>query len=480
MKRLLSRFSMLLALLALTMVLAVTASAAGETIEVKVPAEYNQTEARSALKVLNDFRASKDAYYTRADGTKYFYYKNGKSSLKPLSYDYGLEKIAMQRAAELALNFSHTRPDGTMYTTAGNTWGAESILIHRGSGGCDAEDAIMVWREEGLPYDKQPHRRGMLNPNFTTVGMACVEVNGVIYWVQEFGSETMSSKKTAAVDSEKDVSVDVLKGSIIQLELVSLEKKFSVVWGESKDIPLVKAELSVQGSEAGRCPVLLNPTWKVVKGRDNASVKGGKVQGLKAGSATLLGTVLAKTEYEQQVVATVTVKRAPISGLTVKLAKTSYTYDGKAKRPAVKVTDADGNTVSGENYTVQYDSGRKAVGQYTVTVTGQGNYKGTVKLTFKINPAKTAIVRTAAKKGGFAVRWKKVGGVSGYQLQYSLQKDFSTRKTVTIAGNATFNKSVKKLKGGKIYYIRLRSYKTVDGKKYYSGWTAAESVRTKK
>ena len=68
----------------------------------------------------------------------------------------------------------------------------------------------------------------------------------------------------------------------------------------------------------------------------------------------------------------------------IQLSRTSYTYNGKVKKPTVKVTDSNNKVISADNYTVTYSAGRKYVGTYRVTVRFKGNYSGTVTKTFKI------------------------------------------------------------------------------------------------
>ena len=169
---------------------------------------------------------------------------------------------------------------------------------------------------------------------------------------------------------------------------------------------------------------------------------------------------------------------------TVNLSATSYTYNGKVKTPSVTVKDSKGNTLKKDtDYTVSYSSGRKNVGKYTVTIKGKGKYSFTKKLTFKINPAKTSLKSLSAGSKAFTVKWtKKTTQVTGYQIQYSTSSKFtdSTTKTVTIKKNSTTSKTIKKLKAKKKYYVRVRTYKTVDGTKYYSSWSDKKSVTTKK
>jgi hypothetical protein len=132
------------------------------------------------------------------------------------------------------------------------------------------------------------------------------------------------------------------------------------------------------------------------------------------------------------------------------------------------------------DYTVSYASGRKNVGSYTVTITLKGNYSGTVKKTFKINPKNTSISSVTAKSKGFTVKIKKyTTQTTGYQIQYSTSSNFKNAKTVTVK-NSTTSKTISKLSGKKKYYVRIRTYKTVNGTKYYSSWSKAKTVTTKK
>lgn len=170
---------------------------------------------------------------------------------------------------------------------------------------------------------------------------------------------------------------------------------------------------------------------------------------------------------------------------TVTLSKTSYTYDGKTKKPSVTVKDSQGKTVSSQYYTVSYSAGRKNVGKYTVTVKGKGNYSGTIQKTFTIKPKATSISKLTSGKKKFTVKWKKQATqTTGYQIQYSTSSKFKNTKTVTVSGNKTTSKTVGKLTGKKRYYVRVRTYKTVkvNGKntKNYSAWSKAKTVTTKK
>lgn len=177
------------------------------------------------------------------------------------------------------------------------------------------------------------------------------------------------------------------------------------------------------------------------------------------------------------------VKTEPIPAIaSVKLSKTAYTYNKKAQKPSVIVTDSKGKVIASTNYTVKYPSGRKKIGKYTVTVTFKGNYTGSAKLSFAINPPKTSISKIKAGKKSFTVNWsKKTSDITGYQIEYSTSSKFTGKtKTVTIKSAKTSSKTINKLAGNKKYYVRIRTYKTVSGKKFYSDWSGKKTVKTKK
>lgn len=104
----------------------------------------------------------------------------------------------------------------------------------------------------------------------------------------------------------------------------------------------------------------------------------------------------------------------------------------------------------------------------------------TTKNTETAKPKKTSIKKLSKGKKKFTVTWAKVSGVKGYQIQYSSDKKFKkNNKSVTVTKQKTTKATVKKLKSKKKYYVRVRAYKTVNGKKIYSSWSKVKSVKTK-
>jgi uncharacterized protein YjdB len=115
----------------------------------------------------------------------------------------------------------------------------------------------------------------------------------------------------------------------------------------------------------------------------------GKVTIKGIGTATITATAAAGTNYKAgSAKYTLTVKdgRTDLSGFAVTLSATKYTYDGKAKEPAVTVKDGSTALTAGTDYTVTYADNVNA-GTATATVTGAGKYKGTAKASFTISKA---------------------------------------------------------------------------------------------
>ena len=95
-------------------------------------------------------------------------------------------------------------------------------------------------------------------------------------------------------------------------------------------------------------------------------------------------------------------------------------------------------------------------------------------------PKSTNTKKIKAAKKAISVTWKKVSGVKGYQIQVATDKKFKkNKKTVNIKKQKTTKTTIKKLKAKKKYYVRVRTYKIVNGKKVYSFWSKVKSVKTK-
>ena len=192
--------------------------------------------------------------------------------------------------------------------------------------------------------------------------------------------------------------------------------------------------------------------------------------GLTEGShCSVCGKILVK---QKKIPKLISLKKCKITGISDAI------YTGKAIQPAPVVTYKGRDLVEGADYTVKYAK-NKAVGTATVTITGIGKYGESVSKTFNINPRAVALTKLTAGQQQLTVTWKKGTSITGYEVQYSLKKDFAGAKKITIKKAATVETVLKKLPTGKICYVRVRAYKTVKGKKYYSAWSKAKGAKVK-
>ena len=196
---------------------------------------------------------------------------------------------------------------------------------------------------------------------------------------------------------------------------------------------------------------------------------------IKVGTAKV--TITGKGNYTGSVSKTFKIKnnfkKATVSGISTKA------FTGKNITQSITVKYNGKTLKNGTDYTVSYSNNKK-IGTATVKIAGKGSYTGTVTKTFKINPAKQEIQKLTAKSKAFFVDWAQKGSATGYEIQYATNSKFTSAKKVTITNKKTDKTTVSKLSGKKKYYVRVRSYTTVKGTKYYGAWSASKSVTTKK
>ena len=202
---------------------------------------------------------------------------------------------------------------------------------------------------------------------------------------------------------------------------------------------------------------------------------------VKAGTATV--TITGKGAYTGTKTATFKIEAKSQSQTSVASAKITVagaTYTGKALKPAVTVT-LNGTTLrAGTDYTVSYADNTN-VGTGKVTIQGIGSYTGSASASFTIAPKGTKLKKLKAGKRMLTIKWKKqTKQMSGYQLLLATNKKFTKgKKTLNIKGAKKATKKAKKLKAKKKYWVKIRTYKTVGGKRIYSAWSKVKTAKTK-
>lgn len=266
---------------------------AAEIIPVNISVKYGQTEARKIFNMINEMRTSStDAWYWNEDDTT----KTTCSALSELAYDYDLERLAMKRAAEIALSYSHTRPNGgrsfSVYSEEGITnWRALGENI--AAGYLSAEAVNMGWREDNENYVGQGHRRNMLSADFNCVGIGHVYYNGYHYWVEEFAYRTsVNTTGTAANDSEQVTALSVDNSKITDFKATFEKTSYTLRVGESTEANLTKTMITVSGQWPAGVDRIVTDTPTI--SADNVSIASydnGKISGLAEGTTTLTASL---------------------------------------------------------------------------------------------------------------------------------------------------------------------------------------------
>ena len=180
---------------------------------------------------------------------------------------------------------------------------------------------------------------------------------------------------------------------------------------------------------------------------------------------------------------TIPVKSAP----TVTVKDSTITVSNKSQTTKLDVkADKDAKlTYKSDNKSVKVDKNGKVtiaknfVGKATITVTAtSGGAKTTKKVTITVNPKGTTFRAVYNGKGRkLKAYWNRNSQVDGYQLQYGTNKKFTDCKTVTLKSNQCTGSVRTGLKKNATYYVRIRTYKRVSGKTYYSDWSKVKSFK---
>lgn len=432
------------------------------TPPVKIKVTYGQTEARAMLADINAFRTSEtDAWcWDMSDSTKQ------PCLTTELEYDYELERVAMQRAAEIALSYDHTRPNGKACFTAypsGYRGMGENIAAGYGS----AAEVFDGWKEENESYAGQGHRRNMLSAKFKAVGIGHVVYQGCHYWVQEFGDRVKNGAASGANDDTQIVDVDVASSYITavktNLDDVSLKvgEKATAVdfslalnvvnqWGYQKDC-VIENECSAKIEDE-----------TIASLSDDAVITG-----LKSGTTKIwISNPFGSDFYRTITVTKGTEDKGEISVEPI----ADQTYTGSALTPKVVVKEGSKVLTQNVDYTVSY-SNNINVGTASVKITGKGSYKGSYTVNFKILPC--AISKAGIRKiidqryngneikpsVSLTYKYKTLKKGTDYTVSYSNNINAGTA-TVTITGIGSYEGTA-----STTFQIKPRSLREITARK---------------
>lgn len=183
--------------------------------------------------------------------------------------------------------------------------------------------------------------------------------------------------------------------------------------------------------------------------------------------------------------------RQDIADACVSNLESAYVYTGKAIKPSIRVItegleerdNGDGTrTVTvyenilekDRDYSVTYKNNTK-IGKATVSIQGRGNYTGEQSVTYKILPQPVAVKTLEAAKKAVMVRWGKATGGCSYQIAYRQ----CGKKSWNYTTSKTTGKTIRCLKSGKRYSVKVRAYKKVGGKQYRGAWSKEKRIQVK-
>lgn len=514
-------FLITLMVLAFAMTCGISFAADGK-ISVGVKAQYGQTEARSMLDMINDFRTGSDAWAWNETDTEKVTYQN----LKTLTYDYGLEKVAMQRAAEIALEFAHERPNGencfSGYAEQGLSMSTKGENIAAGQ--TSAAAAFASWQETNENYKGQGHRRNMLAENFTAVGIGHAVCNGTHYWVQEFGGSASSVTSTTADDSTKTVQVEVSQSKITKAIVEANPQDLNVICGSTVDLPRLNTAIQLADTWPGNpVPVEVPYAWELTDSQ-YASVSDGTLTGNKMGMTTLTANVTLDSEKTVTVPVRVTLipQTITVAGSFTKTegdgpfqlnasAETALTYSSNNENVATVASDGTVTLKGVGTATITITAAsaggyEQAIKEVTITVnekkqppasvtdkpgtsTNQGTPEQSDKKDTKSTASaakpqkpKTVTVKkiSSPKKGALKLTWKRDVKATGYQAMIATDKKFKkNKKTAVIKKNKTVTKTFTKLKRGKTYFAKVRAYKQAGKTKVYGAYSKVKKVKVR-
>ena len=198
----------------------------------------------------------------------------------------------------------------------------------------------------------------------------------------------------------------------------------------------------------------------------------GYTNNTKPGTAKV--TITGKGNYSGRVVKNFRINAKLVSGMKLNGLQTTYRYNGSKITPALTLMDGAKKLIKNTDYTVTYTNNVN-VGTATVIIQGKGNYTGSLKKVYQIIPGTPTLKLTSGSKKA-TISWSKVKGTNGYEVYLSTSKTgkYSLKKTTNALSYVQ-----KSLISKKTYYIKIRAYTTIKGKKIYGSYSEVKSVKIK-
>ena len=404
--------------------------------------------------------------------------------LNTLKMDSELQEAAMIRAAEIGLNFDHVRPDDSdWYTILPSKAYGENIAYNMAG----SAEVMNLW------MNSDGHKKNIINESFKSIGIGCFKNGSVYYWVQLFGIKdpTLELSKTGTQAHSYTIAIvnDNIKlyANKTTNSNINIGNKGSYYYGIYN-----KASSQIYSVGVSSDYTFTSNNSNVIKINSD-----GSFNAVGEGTATI--TIALKNNPSIKFIENITVKLLKpekVTGLKAQNQKTTkfditwnlqnetadkyevYMYNSKKKK-----YEHLGNSYSngGQVYGLLSGTTYKLKIRAVKTVNGKtyyGPYSDVLKTTTATDKTKISKLKKAKKK--ITVNWKKISKATGYEIQVATNKKFTkNKKSIKISKNKTTSKTIKKLKSKKKYYVRVRTYRKVAGKKIYSSWSSVKNIKTK-
>ncbi|MCD7884208.1 MAG: CAP domain-containing protein [Lachnospiraceae bacterium] len=403
--------------------------------------------------------------------------------LPSLTLDAELTEAAMQRAAELSINFDHTRPDGTScFTVLMRSYtAAENIAC----GQTSPESVMYSW------LNSSGHYANIVSSYMTSIGVGCFRASdGEMYWVQYFDNASPTElTKTGTVSTTR--TVNVLNSTLIARyanptisELSNTSSGVKVEWDRVVGATGYIVYRKVSGGSYTRlCKITSGSTLSYT----DTATTGGKTYYYKIQAYCGSGSNVTKSIYSSvksilhlspgEIIGL----RNTTAGMKIAWSKVSgasgyYIYRKAAGGTYTKIaTITSGSTTT---YTDSKSAKTGTVYYYAVKPYASDGTTGSYISSKKVRlytPTLSSVINSSSQT--MTVKWTSKPNITGYQIQYSLTSDFSSSNTAKkVTGESTSSTTISGLSKGKTYYVRIRLYKTISGTNYYSDWSSVKKV----
>ena len=401
-----NRFKKIIKTIILIFILGFTINVNATNNEIFIKGTYDQTKSRQVLELINNLRQDiENNWYYDSSNNKIY-----PGKLEPLTYDYGLEAIAKQRASEIAVYFAHTRPNGKKYNSL-SVNGYSSAEENIAAGYSAPYNVFTAWEEKDELYSGQAHRRSMLSSKNTSVGIACIYVPKSrfhTFCVQEFGRHSNISTTPSEIDNtEKTLSIGINTDLFVTEEELTFNNSPTEVYeNETKELPLANVRIySNLSGMTSYVDATSKLEWEVEDGSDKVTVNGNDVTGTKPGTATLKGKFGSSSTTH-----TINIKElVHITSIELNNTKLELTTDD---HKSLVATINPSNTT--DDKTITWTSSNDSIATVTDGIV-TGVSVGTATITATTTNGKTAICEVTVNKGTVGVSYRTHVQTYGWQ-----------------------------------------------------------------